>query len=499
MNKDFENNNQSNNENTIDENIREETVHNQENTDDTNSDVQNIPDTVYMKSDEVFDNNSQNTSPDFSGGESYTKESPDGNITSGYVWNAKKVQKKERQKKTSTRSGMRIFTSILLCIFVLSFASLTVMVAHYISETNDKYDFEDTYIANKPSSSPSDFAVSAPGFTNTNALSIPQIAAKCQQSTVGILVEVETSYSFGFFTQQGVAKAVGSGFILSADGYVVTNHHVVDSAKKITVILHDHKELEAQLVGSDSISDIAVLKVEKPDGVTLTPVETGDSDNLVVGESVVAIGCPAGIEYLGTVTDGIISAINRNVEITDSYGRVQKTMTLIQTNATINKGNSGGPLINSKGQVIGINTLKLTSEYEGIGFSIPINGAMPIINQLIQHGKVVERTEEDFAYGSGMIGISGSPVTKEEAEHYGIPQGVLVFQIDKNSSAAKAGLRRGDIITHYNGQKVETVEDINNLKSNNRAGETVKVTVYRENDNSDGETFDISFKLDAQN
>lgn len=498
MNKDFENNNQNNNEETIDENIKEEIIESQEKSDDTASGLHNVSDTVYMKSNEIFENRSQDTSHDFAGGESYTKESPDGNVTSGYVWNAENTQKKKKQKKTNTRSGMRIFTSILLCIFVLSFASLTVMVAHYISNADEKADFKDTYIANKPSSSPSDFAVSAPDFANTNALSIVQIAAKCQPSTVGILVEVETSYSFGFFTQQGVSNAVGSGFILSSDGYIVTNHHVVDGAKKITVILHDHTELEAQLVGSDSISDIAVLKVDNPDGITLSPVETGNSDDLVVGESVIAIGCPAGIEYLGTVTDGIISAINRNVEITDSYGRVQKTMTLIQTNATINKGNSGGPLINSRGQVIGINTLKLASEYEGIGFSIPINGAMAIINQLIEHGKVVERTEEDFAYGSGMIGISGSPVTKEEAEHYGIPQGVLVFQIDKNSSAAKAGLRRGDIITAYNGQKVETVDDINNLKAKNRAGETVKVTVYRENDKGEGETFDISFKLDAQ-
>ena len=265
--------------------------------------------------------------------------------------------------------------------------------------------------------------------------------------------------------------------------------------------MSDKTEVEATLVGSDSISDIAVIKIDpEKAGVTLVPMEIGDSDKLVVGEEVVAIGCPAGIEYMGTVTNGIVSAINRDVEITDNYGRVQKTMTLIQTNATINKGNSGGPLINSKGQVIGINTLKLTSEYEGIGFSIPINGAMAIINQLIDYGEVVERTEEDFAYGSGMIGISGSAVSEAEAKQYGIPQGVLVFQIDKNSSAAKAGLRRGDIITKYNGTEVKTVNDINELKAKNRAGEEVTVTVYRdgEKDGDEGQTLDISFKLDAQ-
>lgn len=454
----------------------------------------------------------QNYSQNFSDGVRYTNGSNGG---VGYEWkpneNARKARKRAYGNKGVT--GFKVFTTALLTVFVVSFAALTVMVAGYIHSSGDVSDgklvsgTDNSGTSANVSAGSSDYAsVTAPSNKDSAELTIPQIAAKCSPSAVGIVVEVEStsSYNFGFgfsIPQSGTAKAVGSGFVLNTDGYIITNHHVIEDAKKITVVMSDKTEVEATLVGSDSISDIAVIKIDpEKAGVTLVPMEIGDSDKLVVGEEVVAIGCPAGIEYMGTVTNGIVSAINRDVEITDSYGRVQKTMTLIQTNATINKGNSGGPLINSKGQVIGINTLKLTSEYEGIGFSIPINGAMAIINQLIDYGEVVERTEEDFAYGSGMIGISGSAVSEAEAKQYGIPQGVLVFQIDKNSSAAKAGLRRGDIITKYNGTEVKTVNDINELKAKNRAGEEVTVTVYRdgEKDGDEGQTLDISFKLDAQ-
>lgn len=434
----------------------------------------------------------------FAGGQSYTSGD-----AKGYEWNgseSEKTKQKKKKKKSDSGNGLRVFTGILLTVFVLSFVSLTAMVASIVFDNYDSEKKSDNKSQNNYTADANvqDYvATVSPSFNSEYGLTISQIAAKCSPSAVGILSEVETSYNFGFFSQSGTATSVGSGFIFSNDGFVITNHHVIDDAKKITVVLHDKTELEAELIGSDSISDIAVIKIKDKKDATLIPMEIGNSDNLVVGEPVVAIGCPAGIEYLGTVTDGIISAINRDIEITDSYGRTKKTMTLIQTNATINKGNSGGPLINNRGQVIGINTLKLTSEFEGIGFSIPMNGAMAIINQLIEHGEVIERTEEDFAYGKGQIGIQGQAITAEEAEHYGIPEGVLVYQIDKTSSAAKAGLRRGDIITKYNGKEVKTVQDINDLKAENRAGETVTVTVYRDSEDGKGKTLDISFKLDA--
>ena len=310
-------------------------------------------------------------------------------------------------------------------------------------------------------------------------------------------IEADSSYYGGFFgnfySTPQITQGVGSGFIYDKNGYIITNHHVVDGAQKITVYLNDGTQHEAILVGSDELSDIAVIKIN-PDGLDLVPMEIGNSDELVVGDEVIAIGCPAGIEFMGTVTDGIISSINRDVELNESG--TTKTMTLLQTNATINKGNSGGPLINAKGQVIGINTLKLSADYEGIGFSIPINGALPIISQLIDYGKVTERTDS-FVSSEGVIGISASDITESEAEYYDIPQGVLVIQIDKDSSAAIAGLRRGDIITAYNGTEVKTVNELNALKAANKAGDEVTITVYRDSYVDDtNKTFDITFTLD---
>ncbi len=454
-------------------------------------------------------------------GTAYTSN-VDGNSKQGYEWNGEGVKTSVNKKNKSSDKGFKIFVGTMLSVFTLSVLVLTCLVVSHVVGGYVDFDASvkingEQIIGDSQDNSSGNAQITNPGVSASASnyvvydselkanghLTIPEIAAKCSPSSVGIISEIEVSYSypFGFGTQTGVSEASGSGFVYSADGYIITNHHVIENATKVTVILHDSKQYEAEVIGSDSLSDIAVLKITPDNETKLVPMEIGNSDELVVGESVVAIGCPAGIEFIGTVTDGIVSAINRNVEISDNYGSTQKTMTLIQTNATINHGNSGGPLINTRGQVIGINTLKLnSSSYEGIGFSIPMNGAMPIIKQLIEHGKVIERTQEDFAYGKGIIGISGSPISEDEAEYYNIPLGVLVVQIDKNSSAARAGLRRGDIITHYNGKEVTTVQEINDAKGSARAGEEVTVTVYRdsEDDLATGETIDITFKLDAQ-
>ena len=464
--------------------------------DDVSESTEQAPDSVYLYTD----------------GTSYKNQDDNAGFDNGYEWDAQNTptvsEKEPKVKKTkkdgSSQRGFRVFLGIVLTVFTLSLATLTAMVAEFVIDgkqdepeninivpnTVEKYD--------KAPADVSNYVVYDSTLTNADHLTLPQIAAKCSVSSVGIISQVEVSYNsfpFSFVPSTGVSQATGSGFIYSQDGYIITNHHVIDGATDITVVLHDKTELKAELVGSDELSDIAVLKVKPEEGTTLVPMEIGNSDELVVGETVVAIGCPAGIEFMGTVTDGIVSSINRDVKITDNYGTTEKTMTLIQTNATINHGNSGGPLINTRGQIIGINTLKLTSDYEGIGFSIPMNGAMPIIRQLIEHGKVIERTQDDFAYGKGIIGITGSAVSQAESEQYGIPMGVLVVQIDRESSAAKEGLRRGDIITHFNGKKVETVDDINAAKGSARPGEQVTVTVYRDSENNKGESFDITFEL----
>lgn len=441
-----------------------------------------------------------------SGTYSYSKQDPENAAESinGCMWDKTTSGKNKAQRKTVSSKGFKAFVAVMLGVFTISAASIAgFMAADYMQDrlsaaVNNKESekINGTYAGNYENLV-SKFADSTEGLTKS------QVAAKCAPSAVGIVVEIESSsggyMDFGFFgnyySAPQIVQGAGSGFIYNSNGYIITNHHVVDGAKKITVYLSDKTPREAELIGSDSLSDIAVIKIN-PEGLNLVPMEIGNSDMLVVGDEVIAIGCPAGIEYMGTVTDGIISAINRDVELSGDGTSVKKTMTLLQTNATINKGNSGGPLINAKGQVIGINTLKLGSNYEGIGFSIPMNGALPIINQLIEHGKVIERTES-FVSSEGVIGIQASPITESEAEYYDIPVGVLVVQIDKDSSAAKAGLRRGDIITAYEGTAVKSVEELNRLKASDKAGDEVTITVYRDSDeNGENKTFDITFKLD---
>lgn len=436
----------------------------------------------------------------------YSKQNPEnsGNPVNGCVWNSEYSKKVKKIKRKAL--GIRVFAAVMLSVLTVSAATLAVLkVADHMDNGNAEIKsgsesaVQNQYVPQVPATTISTFTSVDSGLTKS------QVAAKCKQSAVGIVIEQETEvnsyygsfpyfgYGYSYPSGKQIVEASGSGFIYSSDGYIITNHHVVKDATKITVYLNDGSIHDAELVGSDAFSDIAVIKINA-DGLQLVPMEIGDSSAINVGDEVIAIGCPAGIDFMNTVTDGIISAINRDVQLTDDNSSTKKTMTLLQTNATINRGNSGGALINSKGQVIGINTLKLSSDYEGIGFSIPMNGALPIISQLIEYGKVVERSENDFVSGEGVIGISVSAITESESEYYDIPLGVLVRQIDRESSAAEAGLRRGDIITAFNGETVTTAEKLNSLKAKYKAGDEVTLTVYRDDD---GTTFDISFKLDA--
>lgn len=426
---------------------------------------------------------------------------------SGYSCNyvAQPSKTSKKRVKTGSSKGMRICALLIAAVFTLTFVGFSIFSVCDRMGVLDKYKLSGTDgneneevfqmtvakgssdAEKKPGSEKVSEILSVGNSSDASGnLSVNQIAEKCGPSSVGILVEKQ-SYYFG---RAYSSRGVGSGFILSEDGYIATNNHVVSGATKITVVLDDKTEYEAELVGADAVTDIAVVKI---DAENLPVMERGNSDELKVGDLAVAIGTPASIELAGTVTDGIISAVDRKIDITDDYGRVIKTMTLIQTNATINPGNSGGPLINGKGQVIGINTMKLTDEFEGIGFAIPINGAIKIMNQLIADGEVTERNDE-LVSGKASIGIQCTDVTEEESEYYGIPQGVLVMQISKSGSAAKAGLRRGDIIIGFDGTEVSTTNEINDIKDKYKAGDEVTLRVYRD---GEGE-LDITFKLDMQ-
>ena len=276
---------------------------------------------------------------------------------------------------------------------------------------------------------------------------------------------IDSVVSISSMTSSGTSS--GTGIIMSSDGYVITNHHVITGALVISVLTNDNQEFEAALVGSDEMSDLAVLKI---DARGLQAAEFGDSSKLRVGDSVVAIGDPLGVQLRGTMTNGIISAINRDLTVGD------RTMTLIQTNAALNNGNSGGPLINCYGQVIGINTVKMSSYYsasatvEGLGFAIPISVAKPIIDELIENGYVA---------GRPAIGISGDSLPSYDRTYYRLPDGVYVTSVNEGSDAKAKGIREGDIVTAINGEKICSIDELNTVKNQYAAGDEVTLTIYR--------------------
>ena len=284
------------------------------------------------------------------------------------------------------------------------------------------------------------------------ALSLQEIYKKC----IGSVVSITASSQSG--------KSSGTGIVLSADGYLITNHHVIENAQVIAVQTSDERQFQAAIVGSDEASDLAVLKVEADD---LQPAEFGDSDKLAVGDRVVAIGDPLGAQLRGTMTSGIVSAINRDLEVND------RTMTLIQTDAALNNGNSGGPLINCYGQVIGINTMKLRSYYsttaEGLGFAIPMAVAKPILEELMENGYVA---------GRPAIGISYDTLPLAFRIYYNLPEGVYISAVYDGSDAQAKGVTAGDIITAVNGTRVTSIDELNRVKNQFTAGDSITLTLY---------------------
>ena len=269
----------------------------------------------------------------------------------------------------------------------------------------------------------------------------------------------------------------GSGVIMSKDGYIITNDHVVADATAVAVQLSDGTQLDAEIVGTDEQTDLAVIKVTTD--TELTPAEFGDSDDLEPGEYAYAIGSPGGVQFANTITGGRISAINRDVTIND------RVMTLIQTDASINPGNSGGALINKYGQVVGITSAKLSSSMysdttiEGMGFAIPINTAKDVVDELIANG---------YVSGRPTIGISGFNVESMD----GSIAGVQVDSIDSRAAAASEGLQVGDVITAVDGTPTPTMDDVNEIKENKQAGDKITLTVYRI---STGKTLNITVTL----
>lgn len=273
-------------------------------------------------------------------------------------------------------------------------------------------------------------------------------------------------------------SATGTGVIMTEDGYIITNHHIIDNFSLGYVVLSDGSEYNAKLVGSDAESDLAVLKIDAQD---LTPAEFGDSNGIQVGDTVLAIGNPLGSELFGTMTEGIISAINRDVNV-DGYD-----MSLLQTTAALNPGNSGGALINTAGQVIGITNMKMMSDYEtieGLGFAIPSVWTKEVVDELLDQGKIT---------GRPTIGITCFALLPGSAEYYGRDIGIYIDSVTSGSPADEAGLRPDDIILTANGQEVTTLDEFTLIRDEVGVGGVMELTVWR-----DGEIFETSLTLVEQ-
>ena len=295
---------------------------------------------------------------------------------------------------------------------------------------------------------------SVPNVVQDGGLSLQEIYEKNIPSVVSISC------------QQDRGSSTGTGVILTSSGYIVTNAHVVDGARSISVTLTDERSFTATLIGSDAVSDLAVLHVEADN---LTPAEFGDSGILRVGDSVAAIGDPLGKELRGTLTNGIVSAINRDVT---TGGR---TLTLIQTNAALNSGNSGGPLINCYGQVIGINTLKIgaftdNAGVEGLGFAIPSTTVKEIVDQLIRQG---------YVSGRPTLGFEGKEVSLLEQRFYRLPEGLLITAVTAGSDAEDKGICMGDVLVRLGTVRITSAEDVSRVLYGSKAGDTLEAVIYR--------------------
>lgn len=355
-----------------------------------------------------------------------------------------------RSKKSGRRLVIGLCSVAAACLLFAGGAVATYFVTGS-SQTNssasasaDSGSTPTMQISSKPSNSGSSDA--------TDGLAGEDIYKKVSPSVVSVIST----------TSEGTGS--GSGVIMSKDGYIITNNHVVEGAQSVSVQLSDSSSLDATIVGTDEQTDLAVIKVES--STDLTPAEFGDSDQLEPGEYAYAIGSPGGVQFANTITGGRISAINRDLTVND------RVMSLIQTDTSINNGNSGGALINKYGQVVGITSAKLSGNafgsatVEGMGFAIPINTAKDIVDEIIKNG---------YVSGRPSIGITGRNVSSQD----GSISGVQVYSIDSRAKAASEGLKVGDVITAVNGTPTPTMDEVNTVKADKKAGDKLTLSVYR--------------------
>lgn len=377
-----------------------------------------------------------------------------------------------------TRVGALIFCAVLLIVsavyaFLNADWSSDAVNDDGMPKSYQTY-FEDYYSSS--STTPADISlqkVAKRGSMSLNVasggvqrLSFSEIFDKCAPTVVGIKC---------FDGKDAESYSWGSGIVVSSDGYILTNTHVIDGGKRATVQLSNGDTCEAKLVAADSQTDIAILKIEK---TGLTAATFATSSDVHTGDTVCAIGNPLSPDYSLTMTSGIISATDREV----SYNGT--VMTLLQTDASINGGNSGGPLFNDRGQVIGITNMKIVSSYsnvEGIGFAIPSDTLSSVVDALMADGAV---------YGRSTIGVTVGPIADDIADYYDIPNGLYVCEVLENSDAQKQGIKKGDIIVKVNDREAHATSDIAEEKAKLDVGDTITFTVWRS-----GSTFEVSVKI----
>lgn len=393
-------------------------------------------------------------------------------------------QKKEKKKKERKPGGFGVklakCAALALVFGLVSgvvFEGIHLASGEIFGETNSKAAATGDVLTQ----SNSDGKIETTATSNTYvATDVSDIVDEVMPSIVAITNVSETEYqSFWGGRQKYEYTSCGSGIIVSQDAeylYIVTNNHVVEGASSLTVTFNDDSTVSAEVKGTDPSTDLAVLRValgsvEEESMENIKVATLGNSDNLKVGNASIAIGNALG--YGQTVTTGCISALNREVSVSDTNSNTNYTAELIQTDAAINPGNSGGALLNAAGEVIGINSVKYSdTDVEGIGYAIPISTAMPIIEDLITKEKV---DASDSAY----LGIAGVDVTSDVAKKYGMPTGVYVAQVTEGSAAEQAGIKKGDIITGFDGKEVGSMQELSTRLQYYSAGTTVEVTLQR--------------------
>lgn len=363
--------------------------------------------------------------------------------TNGEVNNFNDDRKLKKMKKKSKKgNGFKIAILIIVC----------TLLTGIISSSATYLLFKNTISQKNVNSGPANFEADSTGLTTIEAFN--------KVAPAVVVVSNKSIKEYGGFLPTQEVEGIGSGFIINEEGYILTNYHVIEGAAEVTVTLSDKKEVKAKIVNYDQNQDIAMLKIIENIEVPAV-VELGDSEELNPGEELIAIGTPLSKEFSQTVTKGIVSAVNRTVETSDGV-----KLNLIQTDTPINPGNSGGPLVNTRGQVVGINTMKLSGEVEGIGFAIPINEVKGKIDVLSK--PIIQ------------LGITIREINEAAAKQYDLEEGLYIVSVSEFSSAEKAGLKPGDLITKFDGKRVKTFEELKAIKDTKEIGDIVEMEILRD-------------------